>query len=152
MSNTLRKAGLPLAAMLSVSVAVLASPQTKPDQPQPTVRRVTAQPIQSVDGKDNFDAYCAVCHGMTGKGDGPAAPAMKTPVADLTAIARKNNGKFNAVKTAEMIKGADREMASHGSKDMPIWGSVFRSFSADPNIAALRVSNLVTYLESIQVK
>ena len=152
MSNTLRKAGLALAAILSVSVAVFASPQVKPDQPPPTVKRVSAVPIQSVDGKDNFDAYCAVCHGTTGKGDGPAAPAMKVPVADLTAIAKKNNGKFNAVKTAEMIKGAEREMASHGSKDMPIWGSVFRSFSSDPNNAILRVNNLVNYLESIQVK
>jgi Cytochrome c. len=152
MRHTLLKAGLPLAAILSLSVAVLASPQTKPDQPQTTVKRVTAQPIQSVEGKDNFEAYCAVCHGKSGKGDGPAAPAMKTPVADLTAIAKKNGGKFNAVKTAEMIKGADREMPSHGSKDMPIWGPVFRSFSADPNITALRVNNLVDYLESIQVK
>ncbi len=152
MRHTLLKAGLALAAILSLSVALFASPQTKSEQTQPTVKRVPAQPIQSVDGKDNFEAYCAVCHGKTGKGDGPAAPAMKTPVADLTAIARKNGGKFSAVPIAEMIKGADREMPSHGSKDMPIWGAVFRSFSADPNIAALRVNNLVNYLESIQVK
>ena len=167
MRHTLLKAGLALAAILSLSVALFASPQTKSEQTQPTVKRVPAQPIQSVDGKDNFEAYCAVCHGKTGKGDGPAAPAMKTPVAagfllrvrdraspvaDVTAIARKNGGKFSAVPIAEMIKGADREMPSHGSKDMPIWGAVFRSFSADPNIAALRVNNLVNYLESIQVK
>jgi mono/diheme cytochrome c family protein len=142
---------LALAAILS-SVALFASPQTKPGQSQTTVKRVAAQPIQSVDGRDNFEAYCAVCHGKAGRGDGPAAPAMKTSVADLTAIAKKNGGKFSAVKVADMIKGADREMPSHGSKDMPIWGTVFRSFSADQNIAALRVNNLVSYLESIQEK
>ena len=141
MRHTLYKAGLALVAILSLSVAVLASPQTQADKP--SVKRVTALPIQSVEGKDNFEAYCAVCHGK---------PAMKTPVADLTAIAKKDGGKFNAVKVAEVIKGADRDMPSHGSKDMPIWGPVFRSFSADPNIAALRVNNLVDYLKSIQAQ
>jgi hypothetical protein len=43
-------------------------------------------------------------------------------------------------------------MPSHGSKDMPVWGPVFRSFQGDANIAELRVSNLVTYIESIQTK
>jgi mono/diheme cytochrome c family protein len=152
MRHTLWRAGFALTAALSLSVAVLASPQAKPDQTQPNVKRVTAQPIQSVEGKDNFEAYCAVCHGKSGKGDGPAAPAMKVPVADLTAIAKKNGGTFNAVQVAEMIKGANREMPSHGSKDMPIWGPVFRSFSADQNIATLRVNNLVDYLKSIQVQ
>ncbi|HEU4936178.1 MAG TPA: c-type cytochrome [Vicinamibacterales bacterium] len=143
-------AGLVLAAVLSLSVAVIASPQTQTEKP--TIKRVTAEPIRSVEGKDNFEAYCAVCHGKTAKGDGPAAPAMKTPVADLTMIAKKSGGKFNAIGVKEMIKGADREMASHGSKDMPIWGPVFRSFQGDNNIAELRVNNLVSYIESIQAK
>ena len=150
MRRTFWRAGLAFLAMLSLSIVVVASPQAQTEKP--TIKRVPAQPISSVQGKDNFDAYCAVCHGKAGKGDGPAAPAMKTPVADLTAIARKNGGKFSAVAVKEMIKGADREMASHGSKDMPIWGPVFRSFSADTNIAELRVNNLVSYIESIQAK
>jgi mono/diheme cytochrome c family protein len=152
MRHTLCKAGLALATILGLSAALLASPQAKPDQTPPNVKRVAAQPIQSVEGKANFEAYCAVCHGKAGKGDGPAAPAMKTPVADLTMIAKKNGGKFNPVQVADIIKGADREMSSHGSKDMPIWGPVFRSFSADENITTLRVNNLVDYLKSIQVQ
>ena len=152
MRNTYWKAVTALAGVLSLSVAVLAVPQAQPEKATPTVKRVTAQPISSVQGKDSFEAYCAVCHGRTAKGDGPAAPAMKTPVADLTMIAKKNAGKFNAVAVKDMIKGADREMAAHGSKDMPIWGPVFRSFQGDANIAELRVSNLVSYLESIQAK
>jgi mono/diheme cytochrome c family protein len=150
MRRTFWKAGLALAAVLSLSIVVIAGPQTQTDKP--TIKRATAQPISSVQGKDSFDAYCAVCHGKTGKGDGPAAPAMKTPVADLTAIAKKSGGKFNAVAVKEMIKGADREMPSHGSKDMPIWGPVFRSFQGDTNIAELRVNNLVSYIETIQAK
>jgi hypothetical protein len=42
--------------------------------------------------------------------------------------------------------------SSHGSKDMPVWGPVFRSFSGDTNVAELRVNNLVSYIESIQTK
>jgi mono/diheme cytochrome c family protein len=150
MRRTFWKLGMALAATLCLSVVVVASPQTQTEKP--TVKRVPAQPITSVDGKDNFEAYCAVCHGRAGKGDGPAAPAMKTPVADLTMLAKKHGGKFDAVAVKEMIKGADREMPSHGSKDMPIWGPVFRSLSSDNNISELRVSNLVDYIKSIQAQ
>jgi len=150
MRRTFWRAGLALLAMLSLSLVVIASAQAPAEKP--TIKRAPAQAISSVQGKDNFDAYCAVCHGKAGKGDGPAAPAMKTPVADLTAIAKKNGGKFSAVAVREMIKGADREMPSHGSKDMPVWGPVFRSFSGDTNVAELRVNNLVSYIESIQAK
>ena len=150
MSHTFWKIGLALAATLCLSVVVLASPQTPTEKP--TVKRVPAQPLASVDGKDNFNMYCAVCHGKNAKGDGPAAPAMKTPVADLTMIAKKSGGKFNAVAVRDMIKGADREMPSHGSKDMPIWGPVFRSLQGDPNVAELRVNNLVDYIKSIQAQ
>jgi mono/diheme cytochrome c family protein len=53
--------------------------QTQPDQQAvPKVKSVTTNPIVSIEGKDNFDAYCAVCHGHDGKGQGPAAlsPAL----------------------------------------------------------------------------
>jgi mono/diheme cytochrome c family protein len=145
------KVGLALAGAISLSVSVLAV-QTQTEKPKPTIKREYAQPIASVQGKDNFETYCAVCHGKNAKGDGPAAPAMKTPVADLTMIAKKNGGKFNAVAVKEMIKGAEREMAAHGSKEMPIWGPVFRSFQGDTNIAELRVNNLVDYIQSIQAQ
>ena len=152
MRHTFWKAGLALAAAFCLGAVVLAKPQTQTEKPKPTIKREYAQPIVSVEGKDSFDAYCAVCHGKTAKGDGPAAPAMKTPVADLTMIAKKNGGKFNAIGVKEMIKGADREFPSHGSKDMPIWGPVFRSFTGDTNVAELRVNNLVNYIQSIQTQ
>ena len=34
----------------------------------------------------------SACHGMTGRGDGPAAPASRTPPADLTRLAQRRGG------------------------------------------------------------
>jgi mono/diheme cytochrome c family protein len=122
----------------------------KPDQ-KPQVKSAIAIPIVSLEGKDNFEAYCAVCHGKEGKGNGPAAPAMKVPVADLTTIARRNKGQFIATNIEYIIRGTGRtQTPAHGIEDMPIWGEVFRS--EDKNRATLRISNLVKYLESIQVQ
>lgn len=36
------------------------------------------------DGKAQFDSLCMPCHGTSGKGDGPAAAALKPAPADLT--------------------------------------------------------------------
>ena len=49
-----------------------------------------------------------------------------------------------------MIQGAD-VVASHGSRDMPIWGVSFRVLGDDA-FAKLRVANLTTFIESLQRK
>jgi mono/diheme cytochrome c family protein len=118
---------------------------------KPNVKGVRGVPIVSVEGKDNFDAYCAVCHGTDGKGNGPAAPAMKATVPDLTTIAKRNGGKFDAVRVQRLIQGVDRtNTPAHGVEDMPIWGDVFKS--DDKGTMTLRVTNLVSYVQSLQQK
>ena len=149
-------AGTLVAWALAVGLAAQGASPQKPaapaQKPVPTVKSVRAVPIVSVQGKDNFEAYCAVCHGSDAKGNGPAAPAMKVPPADLTALAAKNNGKFEAVAVSRVITGVDRTASTpaHGVEAMPIWGDVFRG--EDPGKRTLRVNNLVTYIESIQQK
>ena len=84
---------LGMACAFTATVAAQTSPAQKP-----TVTSKGAAPIASAEGKDNFEADRAVCHGKEGKGDGPAAPAMKSPVPDLTTMAKRNNGKFDSAR------------------------------------------------------
>ena len=116
-----------------------------------TIKHETAPRIQSVEGVDTFNAYCVSCHGAHAKGDGPAAMALKKVPADLTTIARRNGGKFSASDVEGVILGTN-VMASHGSRDMPIWGPVFQSLSPDQSFMKLRIANLVDYIKSIQTQ
>ena len=107
--------------------------------------------IRSLDGADLYRAYCASCHGKNGKGDGPVAPALKATVPDLTVIAANNRGKFPVARVRRIIMGQGM-IASHGSREMPVWGPIFYQVEADVDRGPVRMENLVKYLESIQQK
>jgi mono/diheme cytochrome c family protein len=111
----------------------------------------TERPAPTVTGPSLFGQYCAVCHGVSGKGDGPFASQLKAPPADLTAIAKNNHGQFPSAHVRSLI-GGDEPMASHGSRTMPIWGPIFREIQSDQIPASARLDALVKYLESIQQK
>jgi mono/diheme cytochrome c family protein len=115
-----------------------------------TVKNAPARPLQSLEGADSYKEYCAVCHGLNAKGNGPAAPALKVPPADLTTIT-KRKGKFSEADVEQRIVGKTLP-PSHGASEMPIWGHVFDSIASDPSVAKLRVSNLVNYIKSLQVQ
>ena len=104
-------------------------------------------------GREDFVTYCASCHGLGGAGDGPIAPYMAPRPADLRKIAAKRSGVFPRAEIEEWIDGR-RVIASHGTRDMPIWGAAFRAETEDDELAELRVRNrivqLVDYLETIQ--
>lgn len=121
-------------------------------QPPPTVKKVPVRSTQIMAGKDLYREFCAVCHGTAAKGDGPAAAALKTSPADLTQISNKNGGKFPELKVQHLINGEVEQPVAHGSKDMPVWGNVFRHMGANPDLASVRVFNLVKYIEQIQEK
>ena len=105
-------------------------------------------------GQEMFKAYCAACHGIDGKGNGPAAVSLKTAPADLTQLASKNNGKFPNAEVYTAIKGdPDMPTPAHGSTTMPVWGTVFNSMNQhSDNVVHLRIANLVHYIETIQAK
>jgi len=134
-----------VAIIVATMGALLAS-----DQETPKVRTVGAVPTSPASGKEMFRAYCGSCHGVNGKGDGPAASALKSRPVDLTLLTKTNGGKFPAMRVMNSIK--DGQPAGHGSKEMPVWGPILSSVSDNPGVVDQRVANLVGYVESIQVK
>ena len=135
-----------------VVASTLVVTQDKAAEPAPTVKHVPITNVSSTSGKEMFNSYCAVCHGIDAKGGGPAAAALKTAPADLTLLARKNDGKYPAAHVAASIRG-ESIMASHGSKDMPMWGPLFSSISqGHESLVQQRVANLVDYIQTLQAK
>ncbi|HTT33357.1 MAG TPA: cytochrome c [Methylomirabilota bacterium] len=102
-------------------------------------------------GSEMYAKYCAVCHGMTGKGDGPAASEFKNPPTDLTMLAKHNNGKYPAENVYNTLSFGTSAPA-HGNINMPIWNSLFWSIDKTDGTTSMRMNNLVKYIESIQAK
>jgi mono/diheme cytochrome c family protein len=131
---------------------VLAIGTAAASQDKPQIVKRPPPPVDVADSQGMFREYCSSCHGLTGKGDGPAAAALKTAPADLTKISARNDGKFPTNKVRRYIEGLD-EIAAHGSRDMPVWGTVLRSPGGGGKAdVQLRIENLTKYLESIQEK
>jgi mono/diheme cytochrome c family protein len=116
-----------------------------------TIKTVPTNPTSPTSGKEMFNEYCAVCHGQDGKGGGPAATALKKKPTDLTQLTVHNNGKFPDTRVARYIEGDDK-VDAHGTRDMPMWGGIFKSMSGSDEITRMRVSNLTSYIKSMQAK
>ena len=100
-----------------------------------------------------FKSYCSSCHGVSAKGDGPIAHALRFQPADLTQIAKRAQGTFDQAKVHRMIDGR-QPVKGHGGPDMPLWGDAFRR-TADgfsEKAVSVRIDRLVEYLETLQVK
>jgi mono/diheme cytochrome c family protein len=108
---------------------------------------VTQGALKEDHGKKLYMQYCASCHGVDGKGGGPAAAALKVLLNDLTTLQRRE-GKFNTPKVQNIISG-EMGVLGHGSEDMPVWGRIFRRSKGTAG-AGLEIYALSKYLESIQ--
>ena len=106
-----------------------------------------------------FKEYCAVCHGPSGKGDGPVATALKVPPPDLTTLAQRHDGKFPDDYVSNVLENGVQNPA-HGSGEMPVWDPIFDTMNRwralcpgmDGTPVTLRITNLTNYLKSIQKK
>jgi mono/diheme cytochrome c family protein len=109
--------------------------------------------IPSLAGEDLFSFYCSSCHGRDAKGNGPVAPVLKKPPADLTLLSRRNGGTFPRERLVQYVAGGGTLLSgAHGSNDMPVWGPIFVSLDSSDRMAILRIDNVVQYLESLQAK
>jgi len=137
-------------ALMAMAVFALVAGAQEP--PKKTIESVPIKHTSPASGKEMYTNYCAVCHGTDGKGGGPAADALKTPPSDLTVLAKNNGGKYPALKVASTIRG-DAKVPAHGSKEMPVWGQLFRSISQGHDTEVdQRIANLSKYVESLQAK
>ena len=138
------------AVLATIALVFIAAAQEK-------VANVKTVPItytNSVSGSEMYTVYCAVCHGATGNGNGPAASVFTKPPTDLTMLARNNNGKYPAARVYTVLKFGT-PVPAHGNIQMPVWNTLFRSlqFPDDPGaVTQLRIHNLVEYIQSIQAK
>lgn len=56
-------------------------------------------------GAQDFAAFCAACHGMSGKGDGDAAATIAVAPVDLTQLSARNGGVFPGTQVMAKIWG-----------------------------------------------
>jgi mono/diheme cytochrome c family protein len=134
--------GILLSASLITALGI-SGPQTKNEH---------KSAASAAAGQETFLKYCASCHGRTAKGDGPAAFVLRTAPPDLTTLSKRHEDKFPAgYVSIVLIFG--KNFASHGSEDMPIWGSRFKTLDPvhDPT-GQQHIDEVVAYIRSLQVK
>ena len=137
-----------MGAVLLVSAAFAMAQQAGTTQ----IKHVPVKATNATSGQEMYASYCAVCHGANATGNGPAQSALKIPATDLTTLAQKNGGKYPGLHVSSILRG-DAELAAHGSKDMPVWGPLFRNLSQGHDAEVQqRIANINSYIESLQKK
>jgi mono/diheme cytochrome c family protein len=111
-------------------------------------------------GQADFQDNCASCHGKKGLGDGPLSSWLVKPPADLSTLAQRHGGQFEDALIAELIDGRwSGDGGPHGSRDMPVWGQVFKQRAMmRPGDSARtaewsaqdRIQSLLMYLKTLQ--
>ncbi len=111
------------------------------------------EPDRQVLGALSYRVHCLNCHGSSGTGDGPMAELLKIIPADLTRLAARNDGKYPAELVYQAIDGR-QQIASHGSRRMPVWGVGFQNPGRDTDQEEAvrdKILDLVAYLKTLQV-
>jgi len=137
-----------MGAVLLLSAAFAVAQQAGTTQ----IKHVPVKATNAASGQEMYASYCAVCHGANATGNGPAQSALKIQATDLTTLAQKNGGKYPGLHVSSVLRG-DAELAAHGSKDMPVWGPLFRNMSQGHDAEVQqRIANINAYIESLQKK
>ncbi len=118
----------------------------------------SARSAAAQSGIRDYQNYCAECHGLTGKGDGPSRLTipMNPPPNDLTVMARKNGGKFPFDEVVDSIDGR-KNIPSHARLQMPFWGTTLqkpgKEFTPESDAEVKkRIEAMARFVESIQQK
>ncbi len=119
---------------------------------------VMARTSAARSGHEDYDAYCAECHGADGKGNGPGTRvlSMDPPPPDLTKIARNNGGKFPFDEVVAIIDGR-KDVPSHERIQMPFLGVTLqqpgKEYTPESDVEVKRrIEAMARYVESLQQK
>ena len=114
---------------------------------------MTYRDIALKNGHEMYDQLCAVCHGETGRGDGPAVPALSNPVPDLTQFSAETGSKYHA-QLESVISGNSRSVHKD-TVGMPLWFTEFQYVRRDKfghprtTYANLKVHSVAEYVEEL---
>jgi len=121
---------------------------------------VTLGQVRTDLGKAEYYNSCAVCHGLSGKGEGSFGEILKADMPDLTTIAKRNGGVFPVDRVKMTIDGRATPRA-HGTSEMPIWGLRY-SIEAAPRyddyrynpeaFVQARILALIDYIYRLQTR
>jgi len=75
----------------------------------------------AMSGEDLYRRFCASCHGVEGRGDGPVAASLRAEVPDLTLIAQRGHDGELRDRIIRIIDGR-YVIGAHGTRVMPVWG------------------------------
>jgi mono/diheme cytochrome c family protein len=106
-------------------------------------------------GKALYMQHCVSCHGVDGKGDGPAASRLSTKPADLTKIAARRGGVWPPLEVMEILSGYARN--TQPREDMPVIVGIldhdmseFDPGNGEPFLMPTKLIEIAHYLESLQ--
>jgi mono/diheme cytochrome c family protein len=143
MSHPARSSMLLLGLFLLPSILLWAT--QKQDQ--------TISPARNpLEGPEIFRHYCASCHGVDGRGHGPASVALKHGAPDLTRISRRAGGTFPFRQVKAIIEGTGPGPLAHGSREMPVWGPIFHEVESDMDLGEVRLDAVTKTIEAMQQK
>jgi mono/diheme cytochrome c family protein len=69
-------------------------------------------------GEVLYRRYCAACHGVDGRGNGPVASALSPRPTDLTSLDSSESDLMREIDGRRTIR-------AHGPAAMPVWGEIF---------------------------
>ena len=111
---------------------------------------IAAFAADDLSGATLFANHCAACHGPRGEGDGPVAAVMQIAVPNLRTLTQRSHGTFPTDAVMGYIDGR-KIPASHGDRQMPIWGDVFSAESSggEKDVQA-RIAAIVAFIKQLQ--
>jgi mono/diheme cytochrome c family protein len=101
-----------------------------------------------LDASALYRSNCAPCHGVTGFGGGPVASSFSVLMPQLATLAQRNRGVFPQDYVLRIIDGREPMMA-HGTRNMPVWGSIF---DGETTSTAFLIEAIVEYVKGLQIE